>query len=59
MEADFGQQAACAIEFADGVDVGDEVVVFGNWPGELDLQIALRLVDLGTIILAEACQLAM
>ena len=47
------QQAALAIEFSDGIDVGNEVVLVADGPGELDLQILLRLGDLDTIVLAE------
>jgi hypothetical protein len=42
-----------AVEFADRVDIGNEVVVAADRPGELDLQILLRLGDLDTIVLAE------
>ena len=50
------EQAARAVEFADGIDVGDEVVLSGDRPGELDLQIPSRLGDLDTIVLAEPGQ---
>src|ERR1035441_8852767 len=47
------EQAACAIEFADSVDIGDEVVASGNRSSELDLKVPSRLMDLDTIVLAE------
>jgi hypothetical protein len=50
------QQAALAIEGADGVDIGNEVVLFADGSGELDLQILLRVWDLDTIVLAEPGQ---
>jgi hypothetical protein len=50
------EQAALAIECADGVDIGNEVVVAGDLPGEFDLQILLRLADLDTAVLAEPGQ---
>ena len=37
------QEATLAIKLADGVDIGDEVIVAGDWSGELDLQVATRL----------------
>lgn len=40
----------------DGIDVGDEVVLFAHGPGELDLQISSRLTDPDTTVLAEAGQ---
>ena len=50
------QQAALSIEFADGVDVGHEVVLSGELPVKLDLQIPSRLKDLDTIVLTESGQ---
>src|ERR1017187_3616418 len=50
------QQAARPVEFADGIDVGDEVFRFANRPRELDLQIMSRPADLDTIVLAEPGQ---
>jgi hypothetical protein len=50
------EQTTPAIEFPDGIDIGDEVVASGNRPGELDLQITSRLVDLDSTVLAEAGQ---
>jgi hypothetical protein len=46
-------QAALAIEFAQGVDVGDEFVVSGKLPGQLELQITLRAINPDAIILGE------
>ena len=34
------QKAALSVKFADGIDVGDKVVLSGDWSIELDLQIA-------------------
>jgi hypothetical protein len=48
------QQAALSVKLTDGIDVGDELVLSSNRPGELDLQIALRLADLDAIVLAES-----
>jgi hypothetical protein len=50
------EQTALAIEFPDGVDVGNEVVAASNLPGEFDLQISLRLADPDAIVLAEPSQ---
>ena len=50
------RSASSAVESADGIDIGDGVCLLGNWPGELDLQITSRLVDLNAIVLAETVQ---
>ena len=50
------RSASSAVESADGIDIGDGVALLGNWPGELDLQITSRLVDLNAIVLAETVQ---
>src|SRR5437899_2028995 len=46
-------QAAGAIQLSDRVDVGYEVILFGNWSHELDLQVAARLANADTVVLAE------
>lgn len=50
------QQATLPIEFPYGVDVANEVVAASNLTGEFDLQVALRLADPDTIVLAEPGQ---
>ena len=40
-------QAAGAVQLPDGIDVGDEVILFRNGPRELDLQVASRLAECG------------
>jgi hypothetical protein len=47
------QQAARPIKFSDPINVGDEFIS-RDWPGELDLQVAPRLVNPDAVILAEA-----
>jgi hypothetical protein len=49
------QKAARAVESADGINVGDKVVLSSNWPREFDLQIPSRLGDLDPIVLTEPC----
>jgi hypothetical protein len=50
------EQTSRAVEFSDGIDISDEVIVSGDCPCELDLQISPRLDDLHTIVLAEPRQ---
>jgi hypothetical protein len=47
-------QAAIAIQLADGVDVGYKVVVPRNWPGEFDLQFTARLANANAVVLAKS-----
>src|SRR5438270_8301823 len=49
-------QGAGAVQLSDGVDVGYEVIFFGNWSHELDLQVAARLANADAVILAEPLQ---
>ena len=49
-------QTARAIQFSDGVNIGDEVILPGQWPLELDLQVALRLANTDAVVLAEPVQ---
>src|SRR5438552_12925967 len=46
-------QAAGAVQLSDRVDVGYEVILFGNWSHELDLQVAARLANADAVVLAE------
>src|SRR5439155_11730711 len=46
-------QAARAVQRSDRVDVGYEVILFRNCPGELDLQVAARLANADAVVLAE------
>jgi len=48
------ENASLAVEFAQGVDVGDEFIVFGKFPSQLHLQIALWIVNPDAIILGES-----
>src|SRR6266513_504864 len=50
------EQATPPIEFADGIDVGHELVVSANRQDEFDLQIAPRLADADAIFLTETLQ---
>src|SRR4029077_13752180 len=50
------QQTALTVQRSDGVDIGNEIVVAGNWPRELDLQIAARLTNANAIVLTAAVQ---
>ena len=50
------EQAALSVKFADGIDVGYEVVLSGDRSIELDLQIASRLANLDTIVLTESVE---
>jgi hypothetical protein len=47
------EQAACPIKFPDPIHIADEFVS-SDWPGELDLQVAPRLVNPDAVVLAEA-----
>lgn len=47
---------ARAVNSADGIDTGDEVVLSRNWTCELDLQIPSRPVDRDAIVLTEPVQ---
>ena len=49
-------QAAGAVQLSDRVDVGYEVILFGNGSHELDLQVAARLANADAVILAESVQ---
>src|SRR5713101_5400856 len=46
-------QGACPVQLSDRVDVGYEVILFGNGSHELDLQVAARLANADAVILAE------
>src|SRR6266705_797580 len=46
-------QAAGAVQLSDRVDVGYEVILFGNGSHELDLQVAARLANADAVVLAE------
>src|SRR2546427_2621920 len=46
-------QAACPVQLSDRVDVGYEVILFGDWSHELDLQVAARLANADAVVLAE------
>lgn len=48
------QQATLAIEFPDGIDVGDEIVAARKRSSEFHLQISLRLAYADTTVLAKA-----
>jgi hypothetical protein len=45
-------QATLAVQLSDGVNIRYEVIVRGNWPGELDLQLAAWLPNTNTVFLA-------
>jgi len=47
-------EGARSVQLSDRVDVGDEVIVLGNRPRELDLQITVRLANANAVILAES-----
>ena len=47
-------EATLAIEFTDGVDVGDELVAVGQVPDHLELQILLRLGNANPIVSCKA-----
>src|SRR5207244_5051420 len=46
-------QGARAVQLSDRVDVGYEVILFGNGSHELDLQVAARLANADAVVLAE------
>src|SRR5207302_6734398 len=46
-------QATCPVQLSDRIDVGYEVILLGNGSHELDLQVAARLADADTVVLAE------
>src|SRR5437016_5360289 len=46
-------QGARAVQRSDRVDVGYEVILVGNRPPELDLQVAARLANADAVVLAE------
>jgi len=50
------EQAAGAVELADGIHVGHEVVLPAEGPRELDLQVTPRLADANPIALGEAIE---
>jgi len=50
------EQAAGAVELADGIHVGHEVVLPTEGPRELDLQVTPRLADANPIALGEAIE---
>jgi hypothetical protein len=49
----FSTRSSSTFHLSYGVNVGYELIVFENWPRELDLQFAARLSNTNAIILAE------